>query len=463
MFKPEELNKAYYDLSILTKSQEKPITILYGGRNSSKTYSCQQWLVKKLWNEPEANAIWYRNESSVLKTKAFYPIKDLLTKHGLDRYVSLNYSNQSKEITFPSGNKLYFDFCDGGKSKGMANVRYVIVDEIDQLSRHDFMLILSSYRGDPKIRFIFMFNPVSDRHWLKSTFFDIPETEEARASSLYSLTNRMKYTIEDNKFATEMDYRILDSFKFTDENEYRIARLGEWGTIKVENPFYQMFNYGTHTAVDVPLFDEYPIYLTFDFGKKDTCIVGQHFQDYEIGSDPKLLRYFKDSVAANTVIRNYQEPDIRIIVHKIISEFGIDREYYVYGDTSGGSDEWSKFAEIRNYMEDAGCYLLSFPRRIKLRHRSSGAITNWCFSMYNSNIKLDKHHAKELIDDLMAVKKDDFGNIDKNYAVKFNVSHFSDCWRYMNILTDGENFIRNNAYFAQKELGSDIGQIEGGF
>jgi PBSX family phage terminase large subunit len=460
-----QLNKAYFDLGLLTQSSDKPITILYGGRNSSKTYSCIQWLVKKIWNEQGASAVWYRNEGSVLRTKAYNPIKQFIENHGIDSHLKFSYHNQAREISFPNGNVLYFDFCEGGKSKGMANVRYVIIDEIDQLSKANFMMILSSYRADDKIRFIFMFNPVSDKHWLKKTFFDKPKTEEEFAGSLYNMTNRRKYTIEDNKFATAMDYKILDSYKFTDENEYRIARLGEWGTLQVENPFYHRFVYNVNTAEDVPYFEEYPIYLSFDFGKYDTCVLGQHFQDYEIGSDFKLASYFHDKTAANTRLRDYRQIDtknplrLRDIIHNIVLEFGTDKEYIIYGDTSGGSDEWSKFAEIRNYMEDAGCDMLSFPRRIKLRHKSNGAITNWCLAMYGDNYKIDRR-CDLLIHDLLSVKTDDFGNIDKNDAVKWDISHISDCSRYLDVLTDGLNFVRNNAYFAEKELGREVGLIE---
>ena len=461
----DQLNKAYFDLSTLTQSSDKPFTILYGGRNSSKTYSCQQWLMKKLWTEKGANAVWYRNEGSVLRLKAFNPIKDFAESYGISSQMTFTFNNMSRWIRFNNGNHLYFDFCEGGKSKGMANVRYVIIDEVDQVAKSDFLDIISSYRADNRIRFILMFNPVSDKHWLKKMFFDEPKNEEEFVNSLYSMTNRRKYTIEDNKFATEMDYKLLDAYKFTDENKYRITRLGEWGTIQVDNPFYYRFDFNTHTADNVAYFKDYPIYLSFDFGKYDSCILGQHFEDYEIGSDEELMSYFSDSTAADTRLREYRSTDLknplrlRDIIHNIIMEFGADREYIIYGDTSGGSDEWSKFAEIRNYMEDAGCEFLSFPKRIKLRHRSNGAITNWCMTIYKGNYKIDRRCGL-LIHDFLSVKTDDFGNIDKNDCVKWDISHVSDCSRYLDVLTEFKNFVRNNAYFAEKELGREVGLLE---
>jgi len=452
MFNPSQLNKAYYDLIELTKNPKKPIVVLYGGRNSSKTYSVQQWLFKQMWNTG-ANAVWYRNESSVLRVKVYDPLVSFAKSCGIDKYLTFNFSNQSRRILFPKGNTLYLDFCEGGKSKGIANITYVVIDEVDQVSLEDFLMLYSSYRGSDDIRFILMFNPVSDRHWLKRIFFDEPEKEEDIKVSLYGRSSKVKYTIEDNKFATQNDYDTLETFRLIDMNQYNIVRHGIWGSMPVENPFYLQFNHGIHVHNDVPIFDNYPIYLSFDFGKFDMCVMGQHFEDYEIGSDEQLLKYFKDSTAGNTRVREYAKRGLRQIVQEVIAEFGVDRDYIIYGDSAGGSDEWSKFAEIRNYMEDAGCYSLYFPKRIKLRQRSNGAITNWCLLMYGSNYKIDSR-CKKLIEDFIAVRSDEYGNIDKNDAIRQNISHYSDCSRYLDLLTDANSFVRNNKYFVEKELGS---------
>lgn len=458
MFKPSELNKAYYDLSEYTKDPNKPFVILYGGRNSSKTYSAQQWLYKKMWNEG-VEAVWYRATSSILGNKAIEPFKKMAKSYNLDSYLTFIYNNQKKLIEFPKGNKLYFDFTEGGKSKGSAGIRYVIFDEVDQVRLEDFMTTIQSYRGDPNIRFILMFNPVSDRHWLKKVFFDDPndrkEGEVQESESFYDMATRLKYTIDDNKFATPLDYKLLEATKFVDENEYRIIRYGEWGTIKVDNPFYVQFKRDIHVGREIPVFDDYPIYLSFDFGKFHHCVLGQHFEDYEIGSDVRLGRLFSESTAANTRVREYAERELQIIVYKIVMEFGTDREYIITGDSAGGSDGYGSFALLRNYMESSGCYNLTFPKRIKLTQKNNVAITNWCMLVYGKNYLVDER-CVSLVIDFVTVRSDEYGNIDKNDANKNNISHKADASRYLDILTDGKNFIRNNSYYVEKEFGRDL-------
>lgn len=443
MFNPKELNRAYYD--IVESIKTKPFTVLYGGRNAAKSHSAMQWLAKTLWNEADSNAVWYRKEQSVLKSKAYEPMKNIIEKKGLVSYMNFTFHNLAKEIKFPKGNTLKYDFCDdGGKSKGYSNIRYVIIDEIDQLTINDFMGIVTSFRADDRIRFIIMFNPVSDKHWLKKVFFE--ENAKDIDVSFRDLSNRFHYTIEDNKFATEMDYLMLEALKGVDINQYGVQRLGKWGTVNVDNPFLDRFVFNTHVKKDVPYFKDYPIYLGLDFGKYDSCVVAQHFEDYEIGSDGALYSYFSPNKPANTRLKDYRSRDLRAIIQDVVAEFGSDNDYIVYGDTSGGSDEFSKFAEIRNYLEDCGVngYTgggIRFPYRIKLRHKGNRAISNWCFYSYGDNYVIDAK-CEILINDLQQVRVDEFGNIDKNDCVRHNIGH---CFVKDTLVTNehGAEFISN--------------------
>jgi hypothetical protein len=60
---------------------------------------------------------------------------------------------------------------------------------------------------------------------------------------------------------------------------------------------------------------------------------------------------------------------------------------------------------------------------------------------------------------LQQVRVDEFGNIDKNDCVRHNIGHVMDGSRYLDVLTDGANFIKNNGYYAKDILGKDTGLI----
>ena len=456
MFNTSELNRAYYDLSEFLPQYK--ILILYGGRNSSKTHSTMQFLMKLLWNS-EHNGIWYRKYGAVLKEKAYQPFVDLAKSKGILTHLKPVFHNLKKEILFPKGNRLLFDHVEDGKSKGSANITYVIIDEIDQLSQEEFMGVITSFRGNDDIRFIFMFNPVSEFHWLKPTFFD--NNKENEEPLFKRMSKRIKYTIEDNKHATESDYQVLDALKDQNKNEYNIQRLGKWGSISVEDPFIDAFNYNTHVVQGtVPFFTDYPLIISFDFGKVESCTVGQYFDEMDIESDISLSRYFtKEGVGGMTRIRDYRVGDsqsnVLVILEAIVAEFGTDVEYEIVGDTSGGSDAHSKFAEIRRLMADLGCPFTHFPRRIKPIHIASRAVTNWCLRSMEDNYKISTN-CKVLINDLTSVRVDPYGNINKADCVHRNIGHLLDASRYVDFIYTVKEFYRKNSYYSDNYLGKSV-------
>ena len=457
MFNTQELNKAYYDLSQST--QDNLFTILYGGRNSGKSHSAIQWVLKKLWNTSDS-AIWYRATSTILKEKAYQPIVSVASQKGVEKHLKCTFHNLSRQITFPKGNRLLFDYIEeSGKSKGTAGITYIIIDEVDQITLAEFLGVVTSYRADPNIRFILMFNPVSDKHWLKKTFFD--NMDDGTEPRFKKLCKTFHYTIEDNKFATALDYDMLDALQDQDKNQYRIQRLGEWGSLSIDDPFVDAFSYNVHVVEDnVMYFPDYPLIISFDFGKTESCTIGQYFHDYDIESDPQLQKYFtKEGVGGMTRIRDYRvggsQSNVDVILNSIVAEFGNDVEYEIIGDTSGGSDPYSKFSEIRRLMEDLGCAFLHFPKRIKPKHIASRAVTNWLFRTLGSNYKVSIN-CPTLIDDLMGVRVDEYGNINKADCVLKNIGHCMDSSRYIDFNYAVKDFHRHNIYYAEEHLGKQI-------
>jgi phage terminase large subunit len=65
------------------------------------------------------------------------------------------------------------------------------------------------------------FNPISELHWLKKTFFDVGKPDS------YVL----KTTYLDNLFLDKEYKRVLNHLKEEDYQYYRIYALGEWGTL----------------------------------------------------------------------------------------------------------------------------------------------------------------------------------------------------------------------------------------
>jgi phage terminase large subunit len=424
------LNRAYYDLKLATI--DSVFVILYGGRNSSKSHSMMQWLAVTLWNSNE-NAIFYRATSSDLRVKAYEPFIAVCESMGMADHLVKVFHNLKKEVIFPNGNKLMFDFIDKteAKSKGIANVTYVIYEEVDQIKKLAFQNTMSSFRGNDAIRHILLFNPVDERHWLKNTFFDNPNFSETHLSNI---TKVFHYTIEDNRFATKQDYLTLESIKDTDENLYRIYRYGEWGTINVEDPFIDQFKYNKHTTDHLLLNLNYKVFVSFDFGKTDSCVVGQFFEEYEAGDEE--IGLFNDQKAGLKILAEYRvknaEQNAIEIVSQIVEQFGTECDYIVVGDTAGGGNKGVNelYYEIKAEFQRLNCFFVRYVKMFKPTHKSSRRLVNWVFKNLGENVKISKNCPK-LIKDLQIVRVDEFGNIDKNDCVQYDKGHLLDCLRYM--------------------------------
>lgn len=443
------LNRAYYDVS--TSVLTNLYTILYGGRNSSKSHSVFQWLIKTCYNE-DANAIVYRKFGADLKTKAFSPVMNVAKLMGLEdkEHIDGIFHNFKKEILFPRGNRIFFDFADEkGKSKGLSNIRYIIIDEIDQMTREEFITITTSFRSDPKIRFIFLFNPVSEKHWLKKTFFENPTNSPTHYTNF---TKTFHYTIEDNRFATPNDYINLDALKDIDINQWRVNRHGLWGSLSVDDPYYDGFNYNNHVIEDkIPFFTEYPVYVSFDFGKQDNAIAFQTFDDIDIQSDSELKAYFdNDEKHGFNCISEYQvgkaESNVSIIVDKIVERFGTNTDYFICGDVAGNGNEgvYPIYAEIANEFESLGCYDVTFMNRMKPNHKASRRVNNWIMRYFGKNFNVSLTDCPNLIEDFQKIRVDEYGGINKQAAINDDIGHLGDCFRYGSFLTQGNNFIRSN-------------------
>ena len=63
---------------------------------------------------------------------------------------------------------------------------------------------------------ILSFNPVNVNHWIKKHFID---------SGLATVVHT---TYKDNKFLTDEDKKVLESFKYTDQYYYQVYCLGQW-------------------------------------------------------------------------------------------------------------------------------------------------------------------------------------------------------------------------------------------
>ena len=180
------------------------------------------------------------------------------------------------EMTYkPTGQKIIFRGFDDVLKLASTTVSrgylcFVWIEEAYEIEREeDFeKLDLSVPRGSvPPPLFkqtTVTFNPWSEKHWLKSRFFDNPPCD----AGIYS-TNYLC-----NEFLDDADKAVFENMKKQSPARYRVAGLGEWGSAQ-----------GL-------------VYENFEKGKIDMSADGKHFKsffglDYGYTNDPTAFIAFK--------------------------------------------------------------------------------------------------------------------------------------------------------------------------
>src|SRR5699024_6363927 len=99
----------------------------------------------------------------------------------------------------------------------------VWVSEASGISETDFNQLDFRLRGQYKVGYqlILTFNPISETHWLKKSFFDMGRPD----------TFVLKTTYKDNRFLDDKYIATLLELEKQDYQYFRIYALGEWGSI----------------------------------------------------------------------------------------------------------------------------------------------------------------------------------------------------------------------------------------
>ena len=210
-------------------NSKKRYRVLKGGKASKKSATTALNLIYRLLKYKESNILVVRAVMNTHRDSTFAQLKwaqeKLHVAHLFKNTVS------PMEMTYiPTGQKILFrGFDDVLKlagatvEKGYLNLVWVEeAFEIDSLEDFE-KLDLSVPRGAlPKGLFkqtTITFNPWSEKHWLKATFFDKKRSDTDVFSTNYLI----------NEFLDDTDRAVFERLKREHPRRYRVAGLGEWG------------------------------------------------------------------------------------------------------------------------------------------------------------------------------------------------------------------------------------------
>ncbi len=263
--------------------------LMYGGRDSAKSYFAAQKVIIDTMRKPYSRFILVRKVYADIKDSQFQTIKDIVNAYGLKEH--FHFTENPLRIVFKrNGNAILARGLDKDhKTKSIKDPTGVWYEEMNEIGFNDFLKTTTSLRGGV-IQEIATFNPEMETDWINSYFFPAKqsyETPDGRFNQVKSIRNDttiLHTTYRDNTYCTQQSVELLESFKQTDENYYRIYSLGLWGGV-LKGLIYEHWE----IIESVPQEAELIAYgLDFGFTNNETAIAGVYVNGKDLIIDELL-------------------------------------------------------------------------------------------------------------------------------------------------------------------------------
>lgn len=205
--------------------------VVKGSRGSKKSKTTALNFIYRLMEYEWANLLVVRRFSNTNKQSTYTDLKWATNQLGVTHLFKFN--DSLPEITYkPTGQKILFRGLDDPLKITSITVENGILcwawfEESYQIETFDkFSTVVESIRGsvdDPEFfkQITITFNPWSERHWLKPTFFD----EDTKLNNTFSYTT----TYRVNEWLDEVDIARYEDLYRTNPRRARIVCDGDWG------------------------------------------------------------------------------------------------------------------------------------------------------------------------------------------------------------------------------------------
>jgi phage terminase large subunit len=413
---------------------EHKFQILWGGAGSGKSWGIMQKIIKICLEEEGTRVLACRRTKNSIKESVFKQFKSFIEEYGLSKFVQVNKTDMS--FQFYNGSEIITTGLDEvERLKSLAELSIIFIEEATEIEKHQFDQLVLRLRGTGKKRknIIMSFNPVSQLHWIKETFFNDDEKPNPNVFKLHSTFLNNDF-IDDGYKETLLEMYSSEG----NENTYRIYIKGDWGRIKTNNEFYANFSFGKHVKEDISYYTKERLHLTFDFNVSPymSLLVSQIIWD---DKNKKWRVNVIDEILGISP-KNTTEAVCDMFLEKY--EGKIFDAIYIYGDASGRSrNPANKLHQYDIIQTILAPYISASSLRVPKANPSilkrRGFISRILNSGYDIELRISKN-CKKLIEDIENVTEDADGKKsikrvrDKTSgAVYIKYGHLSDALDYL--------------------------------
>lgn len=207
--------------------------VVKGSRASKKSKTTALWYATFLNKKgfEKANLIVFRKTYRTLKDSCFTDLKWAFTRLGVidDWVFTLSPLEATRKST---GQKILFRGLDDVLKITSVTVEnghlcWAWIEEAyEVMNEEDFDMLDESIRGEvPEPLFkqwTITFNPWSEKHWLKTRFFDVSNDDTLAITTNYLC----------NEWLDDTDLQVFERMKSHNPRRYQVAGLGNWGIVE---------------------------------------------------------------------------------------------------------------------------------------------------------------------------------------------------------------------------------------
>lgn len=206
--------------------------VVKGSRASKKSTTTALNIVYRMMKYPQANTLVVRKTFKTLKDSAYSQIKWAINRLGVQDYWKAKVNPLEIEY-IPTGQKIIFRGLDDPLKLTSITVPtgYIcwcwIEEAYEIMDEKSFNMLdesIRGYTGDTFKQITLTMNPWSDKHWIKTRFFDYVE-KYPEDSDYMAITTNYKC----NEWLDESDLQLFKRMKNENPQRYKVAGLGEWG------------------------------------------------------------------------------------------------------------------------------------------------------------------------------------------------------------------------------------------
>jgi len=425
--------------------------LLWGGRDSGKSYSTAVKLVVECLTEKNFKCLLIRKVYDTIKESQYDLIKGVIEDYGLESL--FNFKVSPLEIICINGNRFIARGLDKPeKIKSVKDPTKVWYEEANQMTLDDFITVTTSVRSSTAeyLQEILSFNPESDEpdykdFWLYKRFYEGNEDrmygtfrdgvtltiDEEEVTLSYTSIHT---TYRDNEYCTSDRKAILEALQETDPYYYEVFTKGWWGNREIGNRFWKAFDQKRHVG-NLFIDPDTPLHISLD----------ENVHPYISMTIWQIEQ--KEVQQIHEIFLRHPKNTVKDLVHEFmlwVDENRLSRSVYLYGDRTSKKED-TKLEKGQNFFTIVESQLRSNYYKVVTRIptanppvSSSGDFVNAVYgsNFNNLNIRIDAD-CKTSINDYINTVEDADGTVkkiklkDKITGVSYEPhGHASDTKRY---------------------------------